>query len=83
MEIRLLALFEMYFIKWCHELHVMNSIVAGGLGQGQTHPNRGYSKFKFLCIFKRFVTLKRAEYYPLNSQDLIVNSLLQLLHISL
>ena len=50
------------FIKWCHELLVMNSIVAGGLWQGQTHPNRGYSKFKFLYIFKRFVTLKRAEY---------------------
>ena len=36
MEIWSLALFEMYFIKWCHELHVMNSIVAGGLWQGQT-----------------------------------------------
>ena len=62
MEMWLLALFEMYFIKWCHELLVMNSIVAGGLWQGQMHPNRGYSKFKFLYILKQFVTLKRAEY---------------------
>ena len=62
MEMWLLALFEMYFIKRCHELLVLNSIVVGGLSQGQTDPNRGYSKFKFLHIFKRFVTLKWAEY---------------------
>ena len=55
-------LFEMYFIKLCHELFFMNSIVAGGFWQGQSHPNRDYSKFKFWYIFKRFVTLKRAEY---------------------
>ena len=47
-------LFEMYFLKLCHELFFMNSIVAGGFWQGQSHPNRGYSKFKFWY--------RRAEY---------------------
>ena len=29
-------LFEMYFIKWCHELFFMNSIVAGGFRANHT-----------------------------------------------
>ena len=62
MEIWLLALFEMYFIKCCHELLIMNSTVAEGFWQGKMYPNRGYSKFKLQHIFKWFVTLLRAEY---------------------
>ena len=62
MEIWLLALFETYFIKCCHELLIMNSTVAEGFWQGKMYPNRGYSKFKLQHIFKWFVTLLRAEY---------------------
>ena len=39
-------LFEMYFIKWCHELFFYEFHCCRRF-QGQSHPNRGYSKFKF------------------------------------
>ena len=66
-------LFEMYFIKWCHELFFMNSIVAGGFRANHTQTEVIVSS-SFGVFLKDLWPLKEQNINPFNSQDLIVNS---------
>ena len=57
----ILVLFEMYFLKWCYELLLINSTVAGGFWQGQMYPNRGKSSSS--CMFFKYL-------WPLQEQNI-------------